>query len=342
MTFQDIQNFSEIKKYKPHKVAFGIPGMIGGLSFKLLDGIESIRQALGEPVIELYIFTWKDTENMKWVNKLESIRRKYPYIRIYIELEDIHSSGYIEGVGGLLDNLGIKYLGKATIDKYNNKRLISLYVQYRLYCLMKKHLYNYPFLEEDNKTLIVKVNTNLIPLDNPGKIFTKVLNTTFHTLLKHICTVEIKQITHPYDIIYTTAAGTNAISDKLYLSSLDTLINIFGNDDSDFWSKMLDLYTHYLGKYRHKVSKPKDFEIFGKDLEVLPLEGSVLIKHLINISKKPVQYYASPDLVMWTKTYRHIANPWPEIVVGKWQYGKTETFEFLKNIKDIDKADYIL
>ena len=345
MTFQDIVNFSDIKKTKHHKVAFAIPGLIGGFSYSILDGIEQIRAQLNMPVIRLYIYTWTNEENMVWVNAIEGLRKKYPFIEIHIKIEDPLNCGIIAGIGGLLDNLNIPYPGekdKPSLDKYNTKRLVSLYTQYKLFQFVRERESQYPYLEEDNKTLIIKINTNAILDKKAGKIFNKSLNFIFHSLTKHVCTVDIQKIKHPYDILYTSAAGSNSISDKLYASSTDTLCKIFGNNDSEFFKKMFSIYMEYINKYPFPLKTLSEFEIFGKDLNYFPLEGSIFLKKLFNNSDNNMEFYSAPEFPLYIEEFRNIKNPWPEVIHGGWKYKKEEDWEFLKEVDKQKLSEYIV
>lgn len=347
MTFQDIQNFTELKKNFPHKVAFAIPGLIGGFNTTILDGIEGIRVALGLEQIKLYIFTWNEPNNYKWNLKLQEVVKDYPGILIVQEIENYQSSSIVSGVKGLYNTLGIPSDEEVILDRYNTKRIVSLYAQFRLYKLIRDFEHKHPYLEQDNKTLIYKINPNVIfhPNDTKntvGGYHKYSINKILHILLKHICTVGIHNIKHPYDFLYVGEASSTAVSDKMYASSIDTLSRLFGTTEDEFWGKLFKVYNYYFKKYPFKVQNSKELEIFGKDLTYFPIEGSVFLKKLIDLNEDTVHFYSSSLFGRHVKSFIRIVNPWPYIDFGMIRFKDSETWEFVEEVDKNTNIQFIL
>ena len=118
--------------------------------------------------------------------------------------------------------------------------------------------------------------------------FLKVLIHMFDYAQRHLNVRDIEKINHPYDVLYTTDSGSSFYDDMIYASSPETLVNIFGLTEEDFYQKLLKFYKSYIDRYPGTLDSDKDFKTFGENRFYLPLEGSTIMKDFADNSKKEV------------------------------------------------------
>lgn len=318
---ESFNKFHENTHCKHHNLIWAVPGLVFGFNYSILDALEEYRKQFQHEKAYLYFHTWKTSFNLPFVKKLESLTDPktgiYKNIELKYTISTYEKSELLEIAHRLMKDLGItsKQGLELHFDHSNFKRLVYFYSHYLTY----KLIYN-----ETSRTSFEAFSTPLVFRLSP-KIqmadFKWINSKGFETFVKifeyphkHLSPESLEKVEHPYDILYTTDSGTSYYDDMFYASSPKTLVNIFGTNIEEFYQKFLSLYTKYLYRYPGSLVTDDDLTSYARTKDMLPIEGSTILKHFADHSKHEVINCSNRHMGAMMKSVMPIRTPWYYII----------------------------
>lgn len=302
-------------------IVWAFPGLVYGFNYSILKFIDEMRKALKQDKAYIVFYSWKTSFNMPFVTALQKLtdsdKGVYKSIELIYAMDTYENSGLVDVSQSLLKDLGIKknYEGKDTIAFHSThfKRLVYFYSHYKTFNFLHSR-FN---LSDEHTSLpfVFRMTPKFEMADHRwiNSSGLKTLLLLFEYAEKHLSLDDLDLINHPYDILYTVDSGSSYYNDMLYASSSETLVNIFGTSDDVFYSKLLSFYENHLDRYPGSLHTDRDFQIFGQNRNILPLEGSTIMKHFADKSKHPVVNVSCKWLGAFTESVMNIKTPWYSI-----------------------------
>lgn len=334
---------------KNHRLVFAVPGLVFGFNHTVLEALEAIRQITKQDEAFLYIYTWKTDFNLPFLKSLEKLTHpktgKYPNIVLKYKISTYEDSELVPIAHRLMEDLGCDTPINGVnlmFDESNFKRLVYFYSHYRLFKYIFRDTSKYSF-DEYGVPLVFKISAKLQLQEKSflDKRLLSILWKMFEYASKHLGIESLEKVNHPYDILYTTDSGTSYYNDMLYASSPKTLVNIFGCNDEEFYQKILNFYKSYTHRYPGSLRTDEDLTIFGRNHDMLPIEGSTILKHFADNSKNPVINSSNTffgDIIRFTSNIR---SPWYYIVKDEiWPPNEVKEDRLLKQFL-YDKSNKI-
>lgn len=296
-------DYARVTKGKKIPIVWTVPGLVFGFNHSILKFIENVRTTLSHDKAYLVVNTWDVRFNGAFIGALikhtHSETGKYKNIELILTKDKYEDTGIIDISQRLLKDLGITkpgyfdgVLGKDLFfSAHHFKRLVYFYSHHRTFSYIY-HRFNKEDKSEGDLLfpLVFRLSSKFVMQDSKWihSKFLKVLIHMFDYAQRHLNVRDIEKINHPYDILYTTDSGSSFYDDMIYASSPETLVNIFGLTEEDFYQKLLKFYKSYTDRYPGTLDSDKDFKTFGENRFYLPLEGSTIMKDFADNSKKEV------------------------------------------------------
>lgn len=323
--FLEYIEYIRTTKAKNIPIVWTVPGLVFGFNHSILKFIEYVRTTLYHDKAYLVINTWDIRFNNQFMGALNKHTNpetgKYKNIELILTKDKYEDTGIIDISQRLLKDLGITkpgyfdgVVGKGLYySPHHFKRLVYFYSHHRTF----SYIYH-RFSNEDNSKgalpfpLVFRLSPKFVMQNYKwvNSKFLKVIIHLFDYAQKHLNVTDIEKVNHPYDVLYTVDSGSSYYDDMLYASSPETLVNIFGLTEEDFYQKLLNFYKRYIDRYPGTLESDKDFTTFGEDRFYLPLEGSTIMKDFADDSKNKIINVSCRWLGELVSHILPFKNPW--------------------------------
>lgn len=316
---QEYINFTKMTKGKHLPIVWTCPGLVFGFNYSILKLINSYRQILNHSKTYLVINTWDTPYNLRFVKALQRLTDpkdgEFKSITLILTKEKYEESKILDHCTRLLTDLNITKIGdsrrtKLHFSSMHFKRMVYFYSHFKTFSYILRKFDNNK--GERIHPLVIRLSPKMFMSDHKWvhshglKMFLHL----FEYAQKHLCVKDLDKLNHPFDILYTMDSGTSYYDDMLYCSSPDTLVNIFGNSEEEFYHKMLSFYQKYIERYPGTIETDEDFSYFGKNRTLLPLEGSTIMKQLADDSKRDVINVSCRWMGYMINGMLDMKNPW--------------------------------
>lgn len=343
-TVQAFNNYHHENRGKNHRIVFAVPGLLFGFNYSILNTLETIRQLLSRDKIYLYVYTWKTDFNLPFLKALEKLTHpktgQYPNIELKYKISTYEDSELIPIAHRLMKDLGCDTpISGETLnfDQSNFKRLVYFYSHYRLFKYILRDTSKFSF-QDFGTPLVFKVSSKLKFQSNSfvNSRFLSILHKMFEYLYKHVGIEGLEKVNHPYDVLFTTDSGSTFYQDTFYASSPMTLTNIFGSNDEEFYQKLLNFYKSHTHRFPGTMRTDEDLTIFGRNQDMLPIEGSTIFKNFAECTKSPVINSSNRYLGDLIQAPLPIKTPWYYIVNDEiWPPNEVKEDRLLKQFLDL-------
>jgi len=282
------------EKIRVDDIVFCVPGLVIGFNSTILPGIEDVRRSSGLDRITLYIETWDDVDNMPWVNAIKEQHKDFPNITLKLNLWKHKQINFPELWRKIYTELGIEYKEPINVNPNLFKRLVPLVIYQKLYSRIHSDI----TIGTDAQDLTGYKNIPIFRI-KPECIFksTKNIEVGFMpSLIKDLSShfiqfspIAFKNVKSPFDIFYNDHITSHSLNDIFYFSSAEILYRTFGTSTNDIVDKFITLTRKYLDLLPFKVRDLETFGVVATNQEYYALEGSVLLKDLVDLNTSPVK-----------------------------------------------------
>ena len=300
-----------------------MPGLLIGFNDTIFPGIDGIREALGMDSIRFYIETWDVDYNGQWIAEVNRQAKKFPKIKVFMNSIKYEDIGMLEHWERIYKELDLKYSPELNVHEFNFKRLVAFIVYQRQYERIYKdihRLWNLIELVGYKNIPIIRLKPNMILQDKEhiAANLMKAIKTDFINHYIQFNPHTFSSLKTPFDVFYTDHITSHSVGDIFNFSSVETLYSIFGTDTEEIVDKFIELTKKYVNKTPFDIKTEEDFSIYATNPEYYSIEGSVLLKDIIDQRSIPVNYgtgIETKDAIV--KGTIASKNPWFAITKGK-------------------------
>lgn len=292
-------------------------GFVYGFNSTIFPGIDALRSAFNLSEIDFYINTWDLDENIDWVKVIREESKEYPKVNLKISTLKLEGVRIFDLWEYIYDELGIKYkANELSVEMYTYKRFLPLLVSQIGFNNVFQTIHSFGSIERNTEFPILRIKPTTV-FQPPATILKRAvpsLEYDIDTMIKNFSNTAYTDDINPYSVFFTMNASSTSLSDYEWLSTATTYRNIFGSSIEDCANRFITMYQEHLEMYHSKVTTVGELGLFSRQMQFLPLEGSVHLKKYLDMSPVKVNYVGYNN---WkaaiTRGLMTIKNPWYDI-----------------------------
>ena len=302
--------------YSKRELVVVVNGSVVGTTYSSLHNLIHLAKDFNQKEIHVFINTWDDEENNKWVATLQAIVDSFnmsrKIVHLHIEKEKYNSAEAYNFFYEFQRQLGL------TESKVNHTVSKKLFYFYTLVKALKQ-VENY----NPNASIYRMVSNYKVDVEVSGFHFEQ--NTLRNILLHHYHN-RIPTLAEPKDqgldfedILFSSYIDNNRVEEVLWVTSFKVAKNIYSTSTQEILRRLSKLMKDYKN---HHPDIPST--ITGRQLQdmlsdrfFVPIEGGNFIKHLIDEYAEDTYLCNIPEVLMYYHRLEGFRNAWLDIYKSK-------------------------
>lgn len=255
------------------------------------EGLELVRcnndgcfyRKVENQILNVFITSWDNKENMFWVNSLVEESKKFPLLKIHFKLLKYESSDLLDFFSTIYNSLGVSY-ESLDVSSHTFKRGVVWYLYQKAFYWAQKELFKIDPLSRWT-LLKLKGNCDLVDTDTIKTKFKSNFIDLLNYSASNFPSGIINNLYSTTDIFYSSEITSKSIGDSVFMTSSEAFLNLLGTSSKFTAQRLANFFKKYIKLSGIKVNSIEVLDMIMASPKYIPWEGQIILYYFVKQAK---------------------------------------------------------